>query len=203
MISITCKTAFLFSIFLYIISSCLALEVSRPSCGGSFRGYTTTLFLLCEDQTISSEGEIKFVLGFFTPKGNYNNSKYVGIWYLDDPETVVWVANRDRPLPENSNGSFGIPRDGDGNLQLLDERGNSYFSTKLDPSKNFSSRTTRLLENGNLVLSDESSGNMLWQSFDHPTDTFLPGMKMTENLVLTSWRDLNDPSSGDFRLLEF
>lgn len=43
-----------------------------------------------------------------------------------------------------------------------------------------------------------------WQSFDHPCDTLLPGMKHGLNLMtnqnwfLTSWKSLQDPSSGDF-----
>lgn len=34
-----------------------------------------------------------------------------------------------------------------------------------------------LLDSGNLVYSDEE-GNIIWQSFEFPTDTFLPGMKI-------------------------
>ncbi|KAM7498229.1 hypothetical protein LguiA_022643 [Lonicera macranthoides] len=190
MISFTYKTAFIYSIFFCIISACSTLN----SCG-RFSSYTSTFFL-CEGQTIASNGEMKFMLGFFTPKGNFNKSKYVGIWYLEDPETVVWVANRDKPLPGNSNGSFGVLHRG-GNLQLLDENFDSYFSTGLNPPQR-NPRTARLLDNGNLVLIDRWSGNILWQSFDNPTDTFLPGMKMSENLKLISWKSRDDPSSGNF-----
>ncbi|THG11946.1 hypothetical protein TEA_007312 [Camellia sinensis var. sinensis] len=58
--------------------------------------------------------------------------------------------------------------------------------------------TVKLLDSGNLVLSDDLSGKVLWQSFDHPTDTFLPGMMMDDNLNLTSWKRGNDPASGNF-----
>ena len=63
------------------------------------------------------------------------------------------------------------------------------------------------LETGNLVLWDnnsESSKSYIWQSFDHPSDTMLPDMKVGWNLKtglqrnLTSWRSTDDPSFGDF-----
>lgn len=38
----------------------------------------------------------------------------------------------------------------------------------------------------------------MWQSFNNPTDTFLPGMKMDINLNLTSWKNVNDPSPGSY-----
>ncbi|XP_027348569.1 G-type lectin S-receptor-like serine/threonine-protein kinase At4g03230 isoform X1 [Abrus precatorius] len=58
------------------------------------------------------------------------------------------------------------------------------------------------MDSGNLVVSDEDQGNhaekILWQSFANPTDTFLPGMKMHDNLALTSWSSYEDPSPGNF-----
>ncbi|KAK1367094.1 hypothetical protein POM88_042655 [Heracleum sosnowskyi] len=41
-------------------------------------------------------------------------------------------------------------------------------------------------------------GETLWESFKHPTDTFLPGMKMDENLTLTCWKSDEDPAPGNF-----
>ncbi|KAK9089548.1 hypothetical protein Scep_028630 [Stephania cephalantha] len=46
--------------------------------------------------------------------------------------------------------------------------------------------------------------DFLWQSFDYPTDTHLPGMKLGMNLKLgtsrslRSWKSPDDPSTGDF-----
>ncbi|XP_070664604.1 G-type lectin S-receptor-like serine/threonine-protein kinase At4g11900 [Malus domestica] len=50
----------------------------------------------------------------------------------------------------------------------------------------------------------ENSGTYLWQSFDYPSDTWLPGMKLGWDLrtglkqLLSSWKDSEDPSPGDF-----
>ncbi|KAF4394384.1 hypothetical protein G4B88_018534 [Cannabis sativa] len=92
-------------------------------------------------------------------------------------------------------GTFGIGEDG--NLQLFDYKGRSFWSSNLE-SFSSSNRTLTLLDTGNLVLT-EYNGIRLWESFKNPTDTFLPGMKMDENesLTLTSWKDEFDPYNGD------
>lgn len=69
----------------------------------------------------------------------------------------------------------------------------------------------QLLDSGNLVLKDQNNGtsreSYQWQSFDHPSDTLLPGMKLGWDLksgqerYLTSWRTTKDPSLG-IRLLK-
>ncbi|CAA7050420.1 unnamed protein product [Microthlaspi erraticum] len=64
-----------------------------------------------------------------------------------------------------------------------------------------------LLDNGNLVLRD-GNNSILWQSFDNPSDTWLPGAKIrlantdleTRGMFLTSWNALDDPSLGRYSL---
>ncbi|CAL5344763.1 unnamed protein product [Camellia sinensis] len=149
---------------------------------------------------VSARGDFK--LGFF----NTSNSRrrYLGIWYNNIPvQTIVWVANRDRPLNDSS-GSLRIGDDG--NLILLDSGGIVAWSTGI---QNISSKPTvaQLLDSGNLVLKSENGGNTesyIWQSFDHPSDTQIAGMKLGWDLkvgldrYLTSWKSADDPSSGDF-----
>lgn len=147
-------------------------------------------------ETLISAGK-RFELGFFrimsTPR------RYLGIWYYrSNPKITVWVANRDFPLTDDS-GVFAISKDG--NLEVLDGNKSSHWSTK--PEKWVSSKgIVKLLDSGNLVLSeeDEHSGSLrvIWQSFDVPTDTFLPGMEMNVNLKLISWISPDNPGSGNF-----
>jgi hypothetical protein len=142
---------------------------------------------------ISNENQ--FQSGFFSlSSGNSSILKpYFGVWYHDlQPQTIVWVANRDTPLL-NSRGFFHISDDG--NLAIVDDS-RVYWSSNLEGSstKNI---TIKLLDSGNLVLVDENQG-YLWESFNHPTDTFLPGMTFQKNLSLHSWRDKNDPGEGNF-----
>ncbi|XP_016649450.1 PREDICTED: G-type lectin S-receptor-like serine/threonine-protein kinase At4g03230 isoform X2 [Prunus mume] len=157
-----------------------------------------------KSETLVSAGG-KFELGFFTPL-NSSAESYVGIWYHNlNPRTVVWVANREKPVFVNltSSGVFAIK---EGNLQVLDSSTDdeSYWSTGLEPIKS-SNLTVRLMDSGNLVLfSDDGEDDRLavqkslWQSFQNPTDTFIPGMLMDKSLELTSWRDQDDPGIGNF-----
>ncbi|KAA8525125.1 hypothetical protein F0562_007011 [Nyssa sinensis] len=71
------------------------------------------------------------------------------------------------------------------------------------PAKN--STEAVLLDNGNFVIRDVSKPSIIyWQSFDHPTDTWLPGAKLGINKltgasqVVTSWKNSEDPAPGIF-----
>ena len=144
---------------------------------------------------VSSEGT--FELGFFTPIRSSTHKRFIGIWYHKlDEQIVVWVANRDNPVLDGSIGIFGIAENGS---LIISEtsRKEHYWSTSPDFSS--TNQTVKLMDSGNLVLSDDDQlGTSLWESFQYPTDTFLPGMKMDENLKLISWTSDGDPRSGQF-----
>ncbi|KAK2977077.1 hypothetical protein RJ640_017601 [Escallonia rubra] len=153
-------------------------------------------------QTIISQGG-KFELGFFT-----RNSVqfYMGIWYKNIPGqtiTIVWVANRDMPISVGSYSLSQLVLSEDGNLTIFDGSKRPIWSTNSTfRFTNAREGAVVLLDTGNLVLSDEF--NVVWQSFDYPTNTFLPGGKLgldkttNRSRVLTSWRSSDDPSSGTF-----
>ncbi|KAL1346925.1 hypothetical protein HN51_020456 [Arachis hypogaea] len=161
---------------------------------------------LSDGMTLVSQGA-KFELGFFSP-GNSSHERYLGIWYKKIPiQTVVWVANRANPI----NGSLGILTiNSTGNL-LLSENGTetTFWSTSTISQKQAKNPVLKLLDSGNLVLRNEGESNpkaYLWQSFDYPTDTFLPTMKLGRDLRngldwrITCWKSPNDPSPGDYSL---
>ncbi|CAI9087671.1 OLC1v1021806C2 [Oldenlandia corymbosa var. corymbosa] len=157
--------------------------------------------------TLVSAGQ-KFELGFFGPSGVLTE-RYVGIWFKNIPEqTVVWVANKDSPL-QNSSGVLTITPTG--NIVIIDNSTNSIIWSANTDSKPVSDPVLQLLDNGNLVLKDGSDdgtnpGSYLWQSFDHPCDTLLAGMKLGWNLAnnqewyLTSWKSLQNPGIGAYTL---
>ncbi|KAJ8628286.1 hypothetical protein MRB53_021593 [Persea americana] len=157
---------------------------------------TSSTSLSFNDTLISPRST--FELGFFT----LGNSTYLGIWYRRITiQTVVWVANRDTPLSKLT----GILRIDGGNL-ILSDGTTVIWSTNLSKTA-VAQPIAKLLDSGNLVLSEEgdiNSESFLWQSFDYPSDTLLPGMKLGWNLkaglnrFLTSWKNDDDPSSGDY-----
>ncbi|XP_040383293.1 LOW QUALITY PROTEIN: G-type lectin S-receptor-like serine/threonine-protein kinase At1g11410 [Oryza brachyantha] len=164
---------------------------------------------LLPGQTRASEGGA-FVLGFFSPSNSTPARQYVGIWYSNIPDrTVVWVANRATPeiTDPSSAGSSFAPRlalTNDSNLVLSDAGGRVLWTTNVTgvAAGASSPPAAELLNSGNLVI--RLNGVIVWQSFDHPTDTFIPEMKVTLNkrtrrgARIVSWQDAGDPSPGSF-----
>ncbi|KAF7849840.1 LOW QUALITY PROTEIN: hypothetical protein BT93_L0228 [Corymbia citriodora subsp. variegata] len=149
---------------------------------------------LCQNQTLVSSGQI-FELGFFTSNGSEN--QYVGRWYKNlTPSRIVWVANRDSPLA-SADQSAKLTIGSDGNLKLVDGQQNIVWSTNVSVKSNYTA--AMLSDGGNFVLKDKNSTEV-WASFDDPTDTILPNMKIGlntrtgERRVLVSWKNDNDPS---------
>ncbi|KAJ8629051.1 hypothetical protein MRB53_022374 [Persea americana] len=169
----------------------LSIAADRLSPGQSLTG----------NQTVISEGGL-FELGFFTPGNSHNY--YIGIWHKKiQVRTVVWVANREAPLP-NTSSELKIAEDG--NLVLMNSSKIPIWSTN-STSIVSNSTVAVLLDTGNLVLRDVSdSFSVIWQSFDYPTDTWMPGGKLGLNKItghimrLTSWKSSEDPSPGPFSL---
>ncbi|KAL3508598.1 hypothetical protein ACH5RR_027999 [Cinchona calisaya] len=166
--------------------------------------------IISQNQTMADGGTLvssgqTFVLGFFNPKDSTN--RYLGIWYKRTPETVVWVANREIPLTD-SNGILTISNDG--NLVILNATKGVIWSSKSNSpgAAKTNYLVAELLDSGNLVLrrkdQDSNTESYIWQSFDFPTDTLLPGMKLGsssrtgKNWYLTSWKNGSDPSLGEF-----
>ncbi|CAA0838784.1 G-type lectin S-receptor-like serine/threonine-protein kinase [Striga hermonthica] len=152
------------------------------------------------ESLVSSGGT--FELGFFSLRNP--SRRYLGIWFRNiTVRTYVWVANG--PTPLGSGGGILRFVGPTGNLALLDGGLNGTIVWSTNSSGSGSS--ARLLDSGNLVVQAAGleSGPPAWQSFEHPSDTFLPGMSFGVNYVrgidarYTSWRSADDdPSPGDY-----
>ncbi|KAK0598580.1 hypothetical protein LWI29_036029 [Acer saccharum] len=166
------------------------------------------------DKLVSASG--KFKLGFFTPSESPKSSeRYIGVWYhklkdrtqyLEEYTTeVFWIANRNTPILHKS-ATLRIDSS-DGNLKIFPNGENPIAITSVVAARNTS---VTLEQSGNLVLhelhSNGSIKGMLWQSFDYPTDTLLPGMKLGINLqtghqwFLQSWLTYDSPAQGRYTL---
>ncbi|KAJ4773291.1 Serine/threonine-protein kinase [Rhynchospora pubera] len=159
---------------------------------------------LQDGDTLISKGDI-FELGFFTP--GEPNRRYIGVWYRSFStklETILWVANREKPVTNLSGGALALSPDG--NLIVTNTGSDVLWSTNIStPISNNQSRIVQLLADGNIVMNN-SDGTTVWQSFDYPTDTYIPGMRVGLDLqtgvnqVFTSWRSKTDPAPGNFTL---
>ncbi|XP_062160909.1 G-type lectin S-receptor-like serine/threonine-protein kinase At1g11330 [Alnus glutinosa] len=157
---------------------------------------TAAKFITDPESVVSNGGDFK--LGFFSPANS--TDRYVGIWYAQiSVPTVIWVANRNKPL-KNSSGILTISEDGD--LVVLDGQKKVLWSSNLSSSVVNSS--AQLLDNGNLILQGNTKGTIIWESFQHPSDTYLPKMEISidvrtgKKVQLTSWKSPSDPSIGNF-----
>ncbi|XP_059063052.1 G-type lectin S-receptor-like serine/threonine-protein kinase At2g19130 [Cryptomeria japonica] len=142
------------------------------------------------NQTLISNS-VTFALGFFSPNGTSN--WYIGIWYAKlAQKTIVWVANRETPAKKRP-GVFKLSTQG--GLGLFDAEGTSLWSVNMS---NKASRAV-ILDSGNfVVLSGGNKSEIVWQSFDHPFDTWLPGMKIGGKKKLVCWKNSLDPAPGLF-----
>ncbi|KAJ0040333.1 hypothetical protein Pint_27150 [Pistacia integerrima] len=125
-----------------------------------------------------------FAFGFY----RQGNGFAVGIWLVDKPNfTVVWTANRDYP-PVPLNSTIKFTKDG---LHLRTAQGDEKAVVELfnQPA------SASMLDSGNFIIYGYES-QVIWESFDNPTDTVLGGQSIYPQLMAS--RSTSDHSSGQF-----
>ncbi|KAL6652981.1 hypothetical protein ACP70R_011906 [Stipagrostis hirtigluma subsp. patula] len=159
------------------------------------------------DELVSGNG--KYALGFFQAGSkfpcNTSNYWYLGIWINKVPTmTPVWVANGENPVSDRTAAELVILPDG--NLVILDR---STKSTVWSTNANITANNTiaMLSDGGNLVLRKSFNlSDVVWQSFDHPTSSLLPGAKIGRDKVtglnrrLVSRKNSVDQAPGAYSL---
>ncbi|XP_059646311.1 G-type lectin S-receptor-like serine/threonine-protein kinase SD3-1 [Cornus florida] len=136
----------------------------------------STISVMKNDDWVSSNGD--FAIGFFYHSDQYVvgirfNSKTIPI----DKQTVVWVAGADISVGNKS--YFQLTQNGE--LVLFDSM-KGVIAWRSETS-NSSVASAVLLDNGNLVLLNRKN-DIVWQSFDNPSDTLLPGQNFTASRML-------------------
>ncbi|KAH1221446.1 G-type lectin S-receptor-like serine/threonine-protein kinase [Glycine max] len=183
----------IFSVVIFIVSYMLVPSLKISAATLDVSQYVT------DGETLVSNSGV-FELGFFSP--GKSTKRYLGIWYKNiTSDRAVWVANRENPI----NDSSGILTfSTTGNLEL---RQNDSVVWSTNYKKQAQNPVAELLDTGNFVVRNEGDTDpetYSWQSFDYPSDTLLPGMKLGWDLrtglerKLTSWKSPDDPSAGDF-----
>ncbi|XP_015935227.2 putative receptor protein kinase ZmPK1 [Arachis duranensis] len=141
------------------------------------------------DILVSANGD--FSAGFF--QVGDNAFCFSVMFTRSQTPTPVWMANRDQPVNGKSS-TLSLLKSG--NLILIDAGRTPFWSTTTSSS---SELHLKLNNKGNLLL-QTSQGTVLWQSFDSPTDTLLPGQKLTDQAFLLSSRSTTNFSSGFYKL---
>ncbi|CAL0333667.1 unnamed protein product [Lupinus luteus] len=134
------------------------------------------------------------------------SSSYLSI--LTKGNSVIWTANRNQPIT-NGSGILSLDKSGVLKIESQDWKPIILYSPPPQFTNNISIVAT-LLDSGNFVEQqlnpNGSTKRLLWQSFDYPTDTLFPGMKLgvnrktNHNWSLVSWVSETLPSSGNFKL---
>ncbi|KDP38977.1 hypothetical protein JCGZ_00734 [Jatropha curcas] len=173
----------------------IVFSVLTRTCTAASDTINQTQFLK-ERETLVSANQI-YELGFF----NLSDPKirYLGLWYREiSPRIIIWVANRESPI---SDAVITLNITSQGNLVLVN--GTNHILWSSNTSTTAKNPVAQLLDSGNFVVRDrDENDKFLWQSFDHPADTQLPGMKIGGSLesgvnwFLTSWTSADDPAPG-------
>nr|POE76389.1 g-type lectin s-receptor-like serine/threonine-protein kinase [Quercus suber] len=171
--SSSCQTPMQSFSFIFFLS--LVVELSSGA------DIIASMQFIIKGETLVSPGQ-RFELGFFSP-GNSRNL-YLGVLYKKLPGTIVWVANRENPL-KDSYGALTLAENG--NLTITDQNNLTVWSSN---SSGAEMPIAQLLESGNFVVREKANTNTesyIWQSFDFPPDTQLPGMKMEKKFRTGLW----------------
>ncbi|CAI0457472.1 unnamed protein product [Linum tenue] len=177
----------------------------------------TILLLLCSGRSLSANDNaltpggpaVSSSFSLVSPNGLFtlgfrrvSSDNYLVICYKNDTNSFFWVANREFPIRDDS-GALSL--DGNGTLKLTYSGAAAAIELYTSPSNR--GRSTAVLDDtGNFALRDDGSGEALWQSFDHPADSWLLGAKLgvvnggRQNRRLTSWLTSFVPSPGAFAL---
>ncbi|KAH0775957.1 hypothetical protein KY290_007368 [Solanum tuberosum] len=131
----------------------------------------------------------RFAFGFY----EQNNGYAVGILIVGMPKkTAVWTANRNSPVVP-SNAVLLLTSDG----RLIVQVGGQEITVVNLSGQVIASAS--MLDTGNFVLYN-SDHSIIWQSFDNPTNTLLPGQHISARQELFSSASEADDSLGIFRL---
>ncbi|KAM0952662.1 putative protein kinase RLK-Pelle-SD-2b family [Dioscorea sansibarensis] len=167
------------------ISGRVAVEFLYPNFTGSHFNYIDNsggIFLTSPNHT--------FQAAIYNPDHQQSNFYLCVMHTLSN--TIIWSANRNFSIPNS--GPVKLTSSG---LTVSLPNGTVVWSTPSFPSPVSS---LRLLDSGNLLLLD-SKNSSLWQSFQHPTDTLVPGQRLLSGSSLVSSISSSNLSAGDFRLL--
>lgn len=181
------STKFLASFIAYFLLSFFS-RAQRTSDNNNTNELGSSIVAGTDSSWKSPSGD--FAFGFYPlVSSNY----LVGIWFDKIPQkTLVWSANRDDPARIGSTINFTLTG------QFLLQHANK---TSVLIYNGTNATSAMMQDNGNFVLLNSHS-KIIWQSFDSPTDTILPGQTLNMGQMLYSNANgTQDHSTDQYKLL--
>ncbi|XP_074318919.1 G-type lectin S-receptor-like serine/threonine-protein kinase LECRK3 [Silene latifolia] len=152
----------------YLLLTLLQSPASCSQNGGEFQ-VGQSLFANSIATSLLSPSS-HFAFGFY-PLPENNNLFLLSIWYAKIPDTIVWYANEGNPVSQGSKLTITANE----SLVLTDPQGTGIWNTADQFSGGGVVSYGFMNDSGNFALvSSRSSSVVVWQTFDHPTDTLLP-----------------------------
>ncbi|XP_076926382.1 G-type lectin S-receptor-like serine/threonine-protein kinase SD2-5 [Bidens hawaiensis] len=189
---IFCVTVFSWFFLLLLPQTCLSSVRKIAKVNPGFRG--SQMQYIDNNGLFLVSNSTNFGFGFNT---NSDVTSFTVVIVHIASSRVVWSANRGVPIGNSDNFVFDV----DGNA-YIQTNGKVVWSTNTS-QKGVS--VMQLLDSGNLVLVGKD-GFIIWQSFDHPTNTLMPnqefkaGMKLVSDPRNNLTFSLEIKSSGDLIL---
>ncbi|KAL3844042.1 hypothetical protein ACJIZ3_001445 [Penstemon smallii] len=160
----------LFVLFLVELCTASVQNIGKLNLGFS----KSQMFYIDNDGMFLVANNSNFAFGFTTTK---DVTLFLLVVKHKSSSTVVWAANRGIPVKNSDNFVF----DDTGNA-YLQSGGSTIWSTG---TSNKGVSSMELLDSGNLILIG-NDGNVIWESFSHPTDTILSNQEFSEGMKLIS-----------------
>ncbi|XP_052136673.1 putative receptor protein kinase ZmPK1 [Oryza glaberrima] len=189
---------------LLLVVAVFVVSLSRPfPCAAAARDS------LLRGASIAVEDHATDVL--LSPDGTFGCGFYVvsptvftfSVWFARAADrAVVWSANRGRPVhSKRSRLKLNGRRRA---LVLTDYDGEVVWNSTVSANATATATAARarLHDSGNLAVED-ASGNVLWQSFDHPTDTLLPTQRIAAGEAMVSSDKLLAAGFYSFRFSDY
>jgi len=143
----------------------------------------------------------RFGLGFIdvNSSGKFVLSVVMGLNLTSLPAMEIWTANRNRTVAEGAL----IKLQSQGNLVLEDSDGTVVWSIGTGKSSGI-----LMAKNGNFQIYNTTNSslvsagsNLVWQSWDHPTHTLVPGQALKRGQALVSNSSATKTSAGSYKLV--
>lgn len=140
-------------------------------------------------------------LGFINvnSSGEFVLSVVLGLNLTSVPAMEIWTANRNKTVAEGATLKLGS----NGDLVLEDSNGTVAWNISIGKSKGI-----LMAESGNFQIYNTTNSslasagsNLVWQSWDYPTDTLMPGQGLKRGQALVSNSSATTTNAGPYKLV--